>query len=313
MIPDDHPLYFGRPGAIGQPAANRILQECDYLVCLGARLDLLQVGYDYSTFAPNAELIIVDIDPTEHGKVARDAHIYATDARGCPIRGDIPELDLGPWFNRCNELKAKYPVVRKDHWDQSGHVNPYVFIEVLSEVMTPEDILVCGSSGMAAEITMQAFRVKDGQRVIFSPGLGSMGFGLPAAIGACLASGKRRTVCIEGDGSIQMNMYCMELIRRMNLPINVFVLNNQGYSSIRNTQNARFNGRNYGCDSASGLYLGPIDKDRTIWINNEIRYIVLHNKPWVTEIKISPNQQVGYRIKSTIKDGVIIPGRLEDV
>jgi len=90
-------------------------------------------------------------------------------------------------------------------------------------------------------------------------------------------------------------------------------LNNNGYASIRNTQNARFNGRNYGCDKDSGLYLGPVDKDTTIWINNEMRYVVLHNKPWVTEIMISPNQQVEYRIKSSIKDGVIIPGRLEDV
>ncbi|MCK5020983.1 MAG: hypothetical protein KAS32_28470, partial [Candidatus Peribacteraceae bacterium] len=155
------------------------------------------------------------------------------------------------WIKNCDDL---YDTYTSTMISNNEFINTYDLIHYISEYATASDIIVPDSSGSAAEITLQSIRIKEGQRLILNPGLGSMGYGLPAAIGAAIASGKR-TICIIGDGSLQHNIQELETMHRLNLPIKLFVLNNNGYASIRNTHNTHFNGNLVCCDPSSGLTL----------------------------------------------------------
>lgn len=206
FFPDDYEFFFGRPGSIGQRGANFIQQNSDLIITLGARLDLAQVGYHYQNFCRAAKKVIVDIDETEVKKLEMNIDLPICADVGDFLQGciqkkkDIKVTNRSSWLERCRQWKKKYPVILPQYWDQRGGVNTYVLIDVLSELLSDNDICVPGSSGSCSEITMQAFRVKKGQRILNNPGLGAMGFGLPAAIGACVASGRKRTVSLVGDG-----------------------------------------------------------------------------------------------------------------
>ncbi len=270
LIPDNHPLFFGRPGCIASKYANKILQECDWLMCIGARLDVQQIGYDWKNFAPNATKVI------RHGR----------DLLKMPDCFTPP--DVSEWMDRCKELKAKYPL-------------PESWVDEISLFANEGDIIVPSSAGMACEMLLQRFRVKKGQRIIFAPGLGSMGFGLPMAIGAACAEPTKRVICVEGDGSLQQCASCLQTIRQHNLNIKVFVLNNNGYASIRNTQKNNF-GRLLGCDSSSGLTLPET------W-----RIHHAYGVP-ITEIRINPDTEIRPRMQRKVNaNGTITPGRLEDI
>lgn len=259
FLPESHPLFAGRPGAAGQRGANFTQQNSDWLLTLGARLDLGQTAYSHKNFARAARKVMVDIDPCEIAKmttaidvpVCADAKAFL--AEFLRQRGALAAADRRGWLARCLGWKRRYPVALPEYWKERGHVNDYVLLEVLSEEMRGTDLLVPGSSGACSERTMQAFKAKRGMRVLNSNGLGAMGFALPAAIGACIASGGRRTVSIDGDGGFQLNIQELETIARLKLPIKLFVLNNQGYASIRTSQRAYFAGRYAGSDPSSGL------------------------------------------------------------
>ena len=152
-------------------------------------------------------------------------------------------------------FRSRYPVLLPAYWEQKGQVNAYVLIEVLSDLLGKGDVLAPGSSGQCSELTCQAFRVSAGLRFLNSQGLGAMGFGLPAALGACVASGGRRTVCVDGDGGFQMYLQELEVLRRLDLPVKIFVLDNGGYGSIRNSQRNYFQGHRVASDPSSGLTL----------------------------------------------------------
>jgi len=170
-------------------------------------------------------------------------------------------VDCHDWLKQCKKWQKKYPVCLPEYWDETGHVNNYVFIDVLSDVLPEGTLIVPGSSGGCSEVTMQAFKIKKGMRMFNSEGLGPMGFGIPAAIGGCIAAGKKETICIDGDGGFVMNIQELETVRRLNLPIKFFVLNNQGYASIRMTQNTHFNKHLVASDESSGLTLPPLNKN----------------------------------------------------
>ena len=159
------------------------------------------------------------------------------------------------WWQRCKEWKEHYPVILPEYYDTPNGINTYALIDVISALMTPEDVLIPGVSGQCSEITMQAFKVKAGQRIYSSHGLGAMGFGIPASLAGCLASGKKRTICIDGDGGFHMNMQELETVQRFNLPVKYFVLNNQGYGSIRASQRNYFNNHFVASSFDSGLSL----------------------------------------------------------
>ncbi len=332
FLPEDHQLFFGRPGSIGQRGANFILQTSDLLMTLGARLDLPQVGYNYKNFAPLAKKVVVDIDATEIKKLNMNIDVsICSDAKNFinklyKNKSLIVLRDRSDWLYRCKEWKRKYPVILQEYWQNKGYVNTYVLIDVLSELLSENDILIPGSSGGCSEITMQAYRVKAGQRVFNTPGLGAMGFGLPASIGACLASGRKRTISIIGDGGLQHNIHELETLARLKLPLKIFILNNNGYASIRNTQKNYFNGNLVACDPSSGLTIPSTCKvAKAYGLNNsrisnhagikqEIDMILKAEGPYICEVMVDPYLQTAPRISSEVRpDGSIISKPLEDL
>ncbi|MBF0520451.1 MAG: thiamine pyrophosphate-binding protein [Nitrospirae bacterium] len=331
ILPEDSDLYFGRPGSIASRGANFILQNSDFLLTIGARLDLPQVGYNYRGFAPNAKKVIVDIDEAEIRKIDTEIAIpIVTDAKEF-LNKFIHKLHLikhterSNWQLLCNKWKEAYPVVLPEYLSQSEYVNTYALINTLSDLLTENDVIVPGSSGSCAEITCQSFRVKRGQRVINSPGLGSMGFALPQSIGVAIASG-RLTVSIVGDGGLQHNIQELQTMKRLNLPVKLFVLNNNGYAAIRNTHNRFFEGRLVCCDPSSALTLPDTCKvarayglpavrisDQRI-LQHEVAMVLDTDGPVVCEVMVDPDLQTAPRLSSmAMPDGTMVSKPLEDL
>ena len=212
LLAENHPLFFGRPGSIASRYANFIQQNSDCIIIIGTRLDLTQVGHNYKSFAPKAKKIVVDIDQAEIDKLDMDNKISICTDAGLFVSEFLKQISTVQkknhlaWLNKCTMWKSKYPLILPEYKKNGKYANPYYLIDVLSELMDENDILVPGSSGSCSEITLQAFRVKAGQRIFNNPGLGSMGYGLPASIGACLAGNGKRTIAIIGDGGLQHNI-----------------------------------------------------------------------------------------------------------
>ncbi len=266
LIEEVNPLYYGRPGGLGHRYANFMQQNSDFFLSIGARLNLLQTGYNFDGFARAAYKVMVDVDEAELHKInVRPDLPICADARAfirelLKHRDMIQRRDRSDWFAYGDRMKEKYPLVSKVYWEQEDLVNTYCLLETISEQMTPDDIYVSGSSGSCIDISMQTFRVKKGQRVFCTKGLASMGYGFPSTIGACLASGGKRTVGVNGDGGFVMNIQELETLRRLNLPIKLFVLCNGGYGAIRATQTNLFAGNYVDCNEQSGLSIPPIAK-----------------------------------------------------
>ncbi len=264
LIAEDNPLYYGRPGGLGHRYANFMQQNSDFFLSVGARLNLLQTGYNFDAFARAAYKVMVDVDENELHKIN-----VRPDLPICADAGDfirellkhrerIEKKDRTAWFAYGDRLKEKYPLVPRAYWEQKELVNTYCLLETISRHMTPEDVYVSGSSGSCIDISMQTFRVKKGQRVFCTKGLASMGYGFPSAIGACLASGGKRTVGVNGDGGFVMNIQELETVRRLRLPIKLFVLSNRGYGAIQATQTNLFDRHFVDCNEESGLSLPSI-------------------------------------------------------
>ncbi|MCL6588767.1 MAG: thiamine pyrophosphate-binding protein [Firmicutes bacterium] len=332
LIPEDHRLFAGRPGSIGQRGANFVLQNSDLLLTIGARMDLPQTAFNHRNFGKSAQKIIVDIDEAEINKMQMEIEIpIAADAKRfiCEMlsqKAKINNEGRASWLSRCMEWKQKYPVVLPEYWKQKEYVNSYVLIDVLSQEMGSEDLLVPGSSGSCSEITMQTFKVKEGQTVLNNQGFGSMGFGLPASIGACIASGKKRTVCVNGDGGFQLNIQELETVVRLQLPIKFFILNNRGYASIRNMQRNHFNGHYVGSDEKSGMSLPDIIKIAGAYgipserirnqdgIAEKVRKILNSPGPFICDVMVDPDQPTAPRVSSIkLEDGSMISKSLEDM
>ena len=264
LIEEEDPLFFGRPGGMGQRYANFVQQNSDFYLAVGARMNLLQTGYNFDGFARAAYKVMVDIDGNELHKInVRPQLAIEADAKEfmellLAHKDRIAKRDDREWLAYAKRMKEAYPVVTDEARNQKELVNTYALLDTITEQMSAEDIYVSGSSGTCIDVSMQTFRVKKGQRVFCTKGLASMGFGVPATIGACLAGGRRRTVCVNGDGGFQMNIQELETIRRLNLPIKIFVLNNQGYAQIHATQKNIFRGHYVACDADSHLTLSPI-------------------------------------------------------
>ena len=265
LIEEADPLYVGRPGPVAPRGANFALQNSDFMLAIGARLDLVVTGYAPGNFARAARKVMVDVDPAELRKMGDSIHVpVLADASAFLAellrqRDAIRPRERSAWLARCRAWKTKYPVVLQEYRDLPDRVSTYVLADVLSDVTRAEDLIVSGSSGAGIEVFLLAYRVRAGQRVLLTTALGAMGYGLPASIGACLAGGRRRTVCVDGDGGLQLNIQELETIRRLALPIKLFVLSNEGYASIRTSQQ-RYFGRLTGADVSSGVTLPPLQK-----------------------------------------------------
>jgi acetolactate synthase-1/2/3 large subunit len=331
-IPEYHPLFSGRPGAVGQRGANFAQQNSDFFLSIGARLDFGQTGYNHKNFARGAKKIMVDVDPAEINKMMTPIDIpIASDAKAFILEflrqiRKVHVRDHSTWLDRCKAWHAKYPVVLPEYRNQQDFVNPYALIDALSEEMSGNDLFIPGSSGAASEVAMQAFRIKEGMRVFNTEGLGPMGFGVPASIGGCIASGGKRTVCLDGDGGFHMNSQELEVVKRLNLPIKFFILNNNGYGSIRITQRNYFHGKYVASGPDSGLTLPDVRKIGEAYglktfqlrdqaeLRKRVSEILESGGPSVTEVLVSPDQLTMPKLSSMQRpDGSIVSKPLEDL
>ncbi|MCX5768445.1 MAG: thiamine pyrophosphate-binding protein [Gemmatimonadetes bacterium] len=265
LLPWEHDLLVGRPGVVALRAPNFAVQRCDLLITIGARLDNVVTGFDNRGFGGGAPKVIVDIDANElarqEGNVAlavvSDAHAFLSAWKSAP---PVTHADWAPWRARCQDWKQRYGIGDGQPMGATGEISHYRFVDALSDALPPETLCVTGSSGLAVEVFYTVFRNKPGQRVFLTSGLGSMGYGLPAAIGACLGTRRQRTVCVEGDGSLMLNLQELSTLKALQLPIVLIVMNNGGYASIRNTQRNYFESRFIGTGAESGLVMPDLLK-----------------------------------------------------
>jgi acetolactate synthase I/II/III large subunit len=331
ILTNDNYHYCGRPGTVGDRAGNFTVQNSDFLLVLGSRLNIRQISYNFKNFAPRAWKAIVDIDFEELKKPT----LFPDLAVHADLRDFIPNLieDLGEYtpthqeyLNWCKELVTRYPVVLPEYQNKKNLINPYVFVSQLFRDLKHDDIVVTGN-GSACVITFQAAKLKNGQRLYTNSGSASMGYDLPAAIGASLSKNKSKVICIAGDGSIMMNLQELQTVVGYNLPIKIIILNNNGYHSIRQTQNSYFSDNLVGIDQSNGVsFPNFVDIGRSFkidsvkissiddWNSEETKKLFYNNDPAIFEIIIDPDQ--GFSPKLAAKkmpDGSLLAPSLENM
>jgi acetolactate synthase I/II/III large subunit len=336
LMADDDPLYVGRPGTIAQRGANFAIQNCDFLLSIGCRLDRIVTGYAPERFARVACKVMVDIDATELNKMQGTVRYpICADAgdfmRAMLARADcVQRKDRTAWKQRCAEWRTRYPLVLPEHKSTEGRVSVYNFAEVMSGILNEGDFCISGSSGTGIELFLLAFRTKRRQRIFHTTALGAMGFGIPASIGAGLVGAsedsKRNIICVDGDGGFQFNIQELETIARLKLPIKFFVLNNQGYGSIRASQTAFFGATMIGCDAATGQTLPDVRRVAAAYgiatdaittqhnLADEIRRILATPGPVVCDVHIVLDEIRQPRLSSVqLSDGSFVSKPLEDL
>ena len=331
LLPETDPLFAGRPGSIAPRGANFALQNSDLMLVIGSRLDMALTGYAHDNLARQAIKVMVDIDEAEIRKMKTTVHLSVVADAGEFVRelnrqladASLPRYDR--WVRRCQDWKHRYPIVQSEYRELREGVSTYCLSEAISEELSNDDIVVSGSSGAGIELFLLAFQVKENQRVLHSRGLGAMGFGVPASIGACLGAGRRRTICVEGDGSFHMNVQELETIRRLQLPIKMFVINNNGYASIRASQENYFQ-HLVAADPTSGLSLPDVKKVAEAYglpslsitnqqdLRRQIRAVLETDGPVVCELMAPAEEQREPRLSSMQRpDGSMVSKPLEDL
>ena len=331
LLEDDDPLLVGRPGTVASRGANFALQNADFVLVVGARLDPPLMGWDPHQFARGAYKVVVDIDPAELRKLegAIDYPVCA-DARSfiesvLQHSESVVRKDRGPWIERCSNWKGRYPIILPEH-RALGLVSVYHLAEVIAQEVGPDDRIVSGSSGSAIEVFLLAYRARKGRRVFHTAGLGAMGFGIPASIGVCFGSGGRKTVCVDGDGGFQLNIQELATVAYLQLPIKFFVLDNQGYASIRASQTNYFGGPNIGCDSNTGLSVPDYQKVARAYglktaviedqsdLRTAVRRVLRSRGPVVCAVHVIPDEVRAPRVTSIQRaDGSFASKPLEDL
>lgn len=325
----DHPLNFGAPGIMGTRYANFIVQNCDCLLIAGSRLDPSLTAFNSADFGRNAKKIMVDIDPAEMRKIKGiDLQIMAPAKKFIAeiAQADIKMNTAPQWLPFCRELKEKYPVLTQEAIERSNGVDLYYFTEELFKALKSDDVIVPESSGAAGEVTYHGIKVKKGQKIKNAAGLGSMGFGLPYAVGAAIANERRRTVLINGDGAFQMNVQELETVVRLQLPVKMFIWDNDGYGSIVNTQRNMFGGFLVGSDRASGLSLPDVCKQaaaygiRTLEVRSNkdlpaaIAETLAGDDPVLCKVVVTPDHKTMPKVQAEkLPDGRMISHPLEDM
>jgi acetolactate synthase I/II/III large subunit len=259
LIDSNDPVFCGRPGTIGTRPGNFAVQNSDVLLVLGSRLNIRQTGYAFKSFARAAHKIWVDVDAAELNRptvrpdtaIVADVKTFLAEMNCQLEAGQWNGKQFAEWLGWCKERQERYPAVLPRHREHKGKINPYHFIEVLFDALTAEDVVACGN-GAATVVTFQAAKIKFGQRLWANSGSASMGYDLPSAIGASVARDGKRSICLAGDGSIQMNIQELQTLVQHKLPVKIFVLNNNGYLSIRQSQKGFF-GDVVGESPASGV------------------------------------------------------------
>lgn len=328
---EEHPLFAGHPGLLGDRGANFIIQRSDLFLSLGARVDNSITAFNEKMFAPDAYKIIVDIDKNELKKFSMNIDMaICADVRNVleAINSELKDkrIEKNEWMQWCKSTRGKYPVVNSKHKQNAKYLSGYYFTDCLCEVLDDDDVIVPESAGVTVEATIQAFKSKRNQKNKHAAGLGSMGFGLPYAIGACIANGKHRTVLINGDGAFQLNIQELETLRRLNLPIKIFIWNNCGYASIRGMQRKNFGGHYVASNPESGCTIPSISKialaydipttriDKNDNLKERIKQVLDTIGPVLCEVMIDPDEVVAPKVVSSIdENGKMIPGTLDNM
>lgn len=328
---DSHYLYAGRPGTLGTRGGNFIMENSDLILSLGCRLNIRQISYNYKSFSSNAYKIIVDIDQAELDKptLKPDLKICA-DVKDF-IKGILNEPYTFnnkchvEWLRWCKNTNSRYPAVRDIYRETRSPVNPYVFVEKLFKQLNENETIITGN-GSACVCTFQAAYIKRGQRLFTNSGCASMGYGLPAALGGCIANSGNRVICLEGDGSIMMNLQELATIAGNKLNIKIFVLNNNGYHSIRQTQNNIFKNELVGVNDQNGVYFPEFREvarafELPFYIadnHDDLEYTInaaLEIKgPVLCEIVLDENQNFEPKLSSKVlDDGTIVSPDIDDM
>jgi acetolactate synthase-1/2/3 large subunit len=328
-VNESYPYYVGRHGILGQRSSNQIIQECDLLLVLGSRLILKTTGYNLNSFAKNAKKVIIDIDQNEIDKHKFNIDIKVnTDIKKflTSINKSIQKPEINEWREHCKNLRNQDRFVFDKHYNLKDKTSVYVFVEKLSKIL-PTNIPIVTSDGAAHVVTQQSIRLKENQRLFTNTGCASMGYGLPAAIGACLANNKKEVICIEGDGSIMMNLQELQTLKHYDLPIKLFIINNNGYFSIKQTQKLFFNGNEYASGPNNGVSIPSFEKLAyafdikylSIKTNNQIdeniQKALSSSGPVLCEIFAHDNEAFEPKVvpKGIDNNGRIIPGELTDM
>ncbi|WP_182188064.1 thiamine pyrophosphate-binding protein [Pectinatus frisingensis] len=327
---DDHPYFCGRPGSVGTRGGNFIVENSDVLLVLGCRLNIRQISYNYKQFAAKAYKIIVDIDKTELKKptlsVDFPVHANVKDVINAMLDEDFTNTNYHKkWLHWSRTINKKYPAVSPKYYEVAKPVNPYAFIAELFNKLQEGDDIICGN-GSACVITFQAAHLKKNQRLFTNSGCAAMGYGFPAAIGCAVANGKKRTICIDGDGSFQMNIQELQTVVYNKLNIKIIYLNNNGYHSIRQTQSNLFKPPLIGVSKENGISFPDAEKIASAYgipfvriddINDapmKINQVLTTNSAVFCEVIIDSRQNFEPKLSSKIlPDGEIVSPPIDDM
>jgi acetolactate synthase-1/2/3 large subunit len=334
LVPSDVPTFVGRPGNVAARGANFALQNCDFLLVLGARLDMAITGYAPQNLAREAHKIAVDIDPAELQKlyphlqqpVVSDCRAFLDELLSQLKAVKLDHSKWSSWNQRAADWKIRYGVVTDEQRKPEGLVSIFNLAEVIGTESKQEDKLVSGSSGSGIEIFLLACPTRAGQRIFHTAGLGSMGYGLPMAIAVSIGSSNQQTILVDGDGGFQFNIQELETARRLNLNTKFFILNNDGYASIRASQKAYFGSAQIGADAATGLTVPNLSrvaaaykipavviKDQTN-LREEVRKVLAMEGPVVIDVHVIPDEVRAPRLQSYQReDGTFVSKPLEDL
>ena len=331
LMADDDPLYVGRPGTVGTRGGNFVVQNADLVLSLACRMNIRQISYNWENFAKNAYKAAVDIDRAELDKptLSLDMPIHADIKEFLEVATarlkDVPPVHHDAWLAWCRKVNESYPADLPSYADVKTPVNPYLFLDRLAAHF-PDDAVTVTSNGAACVCSFQTMRVKDGQRLFTNSGMASMGYGLPAALGAAVARQGKPVVCIEGDGSIMMNLQELQTVSYNRLNLKLVVLNNDGYHSIRQTQTNSFNKHFCGVDQDSGVSFPSWEKiadafgfayvriDSADGLDQAIERFLATDGPVLCEAVVGHAQDFEPKLSSRkLPDGTIVSPSLEDM
>jgi acetolactate synthase-1/2/3 large subunit len=327
LIPTAHPLFIGKIGNKGDRAGNFAVQNADLVIAIGSRLSVSSTGHEYATFAREAKIVVVDIDPVEHKKntVRIDVFINADAKRFINKLKTVDKPGLKKWADKCLSWKKKWPIYIPSYKNDRKGINTYFFIETLSDLLK-KDSVVIADAGSTSYVIAQGIKLKNDQRYITSSAQGEMGYTVPACIGVCFAKNKHEVFGITGDGSFQMNIQELQTIVHHKLPIKLFIWNNGGYLSIRATQTKFFDGRLIGTDESSGVSFPSTKKiaqaygirylsvKRAGELEKTIKTMMKYDSPVICEVFCEKDQEVIPTVSSLRKDdGTMVSKPLEDM
>lgn len=327
LLPSDHPLFIGRIGNKGDRAGNFTVQNADLVLSIGSRLSVSSTGHEYHTFAREAKITVVDIDPIEHQKktIRIDLFINADAKKFLERMNRSDRLPTLNWVERCQEWKTKYPVCLPEYARENEGINLYYFMDQLSKNLKTDSVVV-GDAGSAVYVPPQAIQLREGQRYITSGGQAEMGYTIPACIGISVARNQGEVIGITGDGSFQLNLQELQTIVHYELPVKLFVWNNAGYLSIRATQSKFFAGRLMGADRTSGVSFPDLRKIAHAYgikyfkvfdsrkLGSIIKKVLAYPQAAICEVMCLRNQEIIPTVSSRVKpDGTMVSAPLEDM